>query len=105
MNDEVYKNEFIWDRDKAGENLKKHGISFEIAAKVFSDPFGVYRYDDEHSEYEDRYNAIGFVNDILCVSVFFTDRNGLKRIFSARKAEGEELEIYERNFREIVGCR
>ncbi|GHU68652.1 hypothetical protein FACS189447_11070 [Spirochaetia bacterium] len=69
------------------------------------DPFGVYSYDDEHSEYEDRYNAIGIVDNIVCVSVFFTDRNGLKRIFSARKAEGEELEIYEQNFKEIIGGR
>ena len=105
MNDEVYKNEFVWDRDKAAENIKKHGISFEAAAKVFLDPFGVYRYDDEHSEYEDRYDAIGLVDGVLCVSVFFTDRNGFKRLFSARKADKEELEIYERNFREIIGGR
>lgn len=103
MNDEVYKNEFIWDRDKAAENLKKHGVSFEVAAKVFLDPFGVYSYDDDHSEYEDRYNAIGIVDGVVCVSVFFTDRNGLKRIFSARKAEREELEIYARNFKKIIG--
>jgi uncharacterized DUF497 family protein len=105
MNDVIYDNNFIWNRDKAAENVKKHGISFEVVTKVFLDPFGVYRYDDEHSEYEDRFNIIGVVDGVVCVSVFFTDRNGLKRIFSARKAEGEELEIYARNFREIIGDR
>ena len=29
--------EFEWDEEKAEINKKKHGISFEIAAKVFLD--------------------------------------------------------------------
>jgi uncharacterized DUF497 family protein len=30
---------FEWDRAKAATNVKKHGISFETAARVFADPF------------------------------------------------------------------
>jgi uncharacterized DUF497 family protein len=31
---------FSWDAGKALSNLKKHGVSFEEAATVFSDPEG-----------------------------------------------------------------
>ena len=30
---------FEWDRQKASENLKKHGISFETACQALLDPF------------------------------------------------------------------
>jgi uncharacterized DUF497 family protein len=29
---------FEWDDTKAAENYAKHGVSFELAAKVFRDP-------------------------------------------------------------------
>lgn len=31
---------FEWDESKAAINLVKHGVSFEEAASVFSDPLG-----------------------------------------------------------------
>jgi len=30
---------FQWDRRKATANLRKHGVGFETACEVFSDPF------------------------------------------------------------------
>ena len=32
---------FEWDAGKAAGNLRKHGISFETAARVFADPFAL----------------------------------------------------------------
>ncbi|RUU48293.1 BrnT family toxin, partial [Mesorhizobium sp. M2C.T.Ca.TU.002.02.1.1] len=32
---------FEWDLEKAGSNLRKHGVSFETAVRVFSDPFAL----------------------------------------------------------------
>ncbi len=32
---------FEWDPAKAEANLRKHGVSFETAARVFSDPFAL----------------------------------------------------------------
>jgi len=29
---------FVWDPDKAESNLRKHGVSFPVAARVFADP-------------------------------------------------------------------
>jgi len=32
---------FEWDPDKAASNLRKHRVSFELAMRVFSDPFAL----------------------------------------------------------------
>jgi len=32
---------YEWDTEKARRNEAKHGVSFEQAKQVFSDPFGV----------------------------------------------------------------
>jgi uncharacterized DUF497 family protein len=32
---------FEWDKRKATRNLAKHGVSFEVAALVFADPFAL----------------------------------------------------------------
>ena len=32
---------FEWDPDKAERNLRKHGVSFEVASRVFVDPLAL----------------------------------------------------------------
>lgn len=44
---------FIWDEDKNSANIAKHGLSFEIASKVFDDPYYIEIYDSDHSVEED----------------------------------------------------
>ncbi len=46
---------FDWNSVKARQNLQKHGVSFERAAKVFLDPFAISIYDAEHSEEAQQY--------------------------------------------------
>ncbi len=36
---------FEWDETKARSNLRKHRVSFEIAARVFADPFAMVKQD------------------------------------------------------------
>jgi len=61
---------FDWDPVKAKQNLQKHGVSFERAAKVFLDPFAISIYDDEHSENEDRWIRIGLEeSEVLLIVV------------------------------------
>ena len=55
---------FEWDERKNRINYQKHGISFEAATYVFSDKYYIEMYDFEHSINEDRYIAIGMVNDL-----------------------------------------
>ncbi|UEO01039.1 BrnT family toxin [Acidiferrobacter thiooxydans] len=35
----LYGVRFEWDAEKATANLRKHGVSFEIAREAFFDPF------------------------------------------------------------------
>ena len=83
---------FVWDANKNRENFKKHGIKFEEALTVFQNiPFTVF-YDTEHSDYEDRYVAIGLSNkERVLIVVHFENENGTEiRIISARKATKQE---------------
>src|SRR5260370_36646029 len=49
-----------WDARKAIGNLRKHGVSFEEAATIFSDPEGLDWDDLGHSLSERRSTRIGF---------------------------------------------
>jgi hypothetical protein len=91
--------EFEWDSEKELYNIKHHGISFGIAKKVFNDNFRLEIYDDTHSIYEDRYNTIGLVEEILFV--VYTERKEKIRIISARIATEHERRIYYDNLRNI----
>jgi uncharacterized DUF497 family protein len=51
--------EFSWDDRKAGANLRRHGIPFEEAVTVFSDPLARLYDDPDHSSSEDRFLLVG----------------------------------------------
>lgn len=50
---------FEYDEEKNQINIKKHGIPFTAAARVFFDYDRIELFDDAHSEDENRYNTIG----------------------------------------------
>ncbi|WP_394699308.1 BrnT family toxin [uncultured Sphaerochaeta sp.] len=54
-------------------------------------------FDKEHSnEFEDRYQCIGCLGRFLIILVVLTDKDGIIRIISARKATAkEEAKYYE----------
>jgi len=85
--------DFQWDEKKNSKNKRKHGVSFETASKVFSDPKQFEAYDFKHSLFEDRWMTVG-LSELTVLSVTFTKRNGSIRIISARKAEKDEEEKY-----------
>ena len=87
---------FEWDIDKEQSNIKKHGIGFDAAATVFSDPNRKEFWDEKHSSlYENRYITIGRLrNAIILLTVVYTDRRDFIRIITARLASKEETEIY-----------
>jgi len=84
--------QFEWDADKAALNLKKHGVRFETAAKVFCDENRIELYDSEHSTEEERYNTIGMVDHILFV--VYTERRNRIKLISARPANRKERSLY-----------
>ena len=90
---------FEWDPNKARQNKKQHGISFEQAAAVFKDPNAVSIYDTEHSKGEDRWVTLGLSVDhglvVVCHTFQWTSKSAARiRIFSSRKATRQERQQY-----------
>ncbi len=92
--------QFEWDPAKDETNRAKHDLSFKEAAELFkSDVDYLDIYDEEHSDEEDRFIAIGPIRRGVIV-VAYTERDeGVLRILSARmatKRECQRLEQFER---------
>ena len=91
---------FEWDRNKEKLNIKKHGVTFEQASYVFADTCALNKYDEDHSEYEDRWIILGkSLNEVLLVVVHtFRTKDGVEyvRIISARKATKKEKKVYDK---------
>ncbi|MBA4418131.1 MAG: hypothetical protein C0392_09515 [Syntrophus sp. (in: bacteria)] len=90
--------QFEWDSTKAEENIRNHGISFEEAQTVFYDVFATEFYDDEHSEWEDRFLLLGLSSRLRLVMVChcYRESESVIRIISARKATVNEAKYYRR---------
>ena len=87
---------FEWDEAKNRENQRKHGVSFAEAQTVFFDETAVEFYDDEHSEWEDRFLLLGLSTKLRVLLVCHCLRTGgsVVRIISARKATKNERVLY-----------
>jgi len=57
--------EFEWDPEKAAQNAAGHGVTFEMATEIFTDPFAIERLDDREDYGEDRYVIIGMADNHL----------------------------------------
>jgi uncharacterized DUF497 family protein len=74
---------FEWHEDKAQNNLKKHGISFEEAKTVFNDPLSITIPDTQHSDNEERYIDMGRSSQGQLLVVVYTERQANIRILSS----------------------
>jgi len=80
---------FVWNSGKADKNWRKHGVRFEEAASVFSDPLFVLV--DASRNDETREAAIGFDSTARLLYVMHIEvEASFIRIISARRAELEE---------------
>lgn len=61
------------------------------------------RYDYIHSDDECREKYIGNIEGCYIITIIATDREGLIRLISARKAEKTEVRLYEENAKRIQG--
>jgi len=88
---------FEWDDDKARSNLAKHGVSFELATRVWDDPFLEIYHHVENDE--ERYMAIGMVRGAKILAVVHVyrgdDEEQIVRIISARRATRHEKKTYQ----------
>jgi uncharacterized DUF497 family protein len=90
---------FEWDEGKAAANLRKHGISFELASSIFGDPRILILADTTHSESEERWFSIGLASNGVPTPVadLWTDMGAglIKiRIITARRATATEIRTY-----------
>jgi uncharacterized DUF497 family protein len=86
---------FEWDEKKNSLNRTKHRVEFGEAATIFlNTPLRVF-FDPDHSEFEDRFVAIGIsVNSRTLVVVHCESHSGARvRIISARKATKQEQKL------------
>jgi uncharacterized DUF497 family protein len=86
---------FEWDPRKDATNRSKHGVSFEEASSVFSDPLGLLVDDPRHSVGEQRHVLLGSSKQHRLLAVMFTEREELIRVVSARKVTRRERKSYE----------
>jgi uncharacterized DUF497 family protein len=93
--------QFTWDERKNTANRRKHGVNFETAIRVFSDPHAIFEQDRE-VDGEDRWQAIGRSSDIvllLAAHAYEEDEDEERiRIISARQATPRETEVYFEQF-------
>jgi uncharacterized DUF497 family protein len=85
---------FVWDRQKAESNLRKHGVSFQTACEAFFDPF-VRLLRSEMLGGEEREAVIGITEDWRLLVVVYTFRTAAIRIISARPSTPGERTLYE----------
>ena len=90
---------FEWDGRKALTNQLKHGVSFEEAMTVFSDPLARLFDDSDHSANEAREIIVGLSQKEQLLLVCFTEGEGSVRIFSARTGTKLERQDYEETHR------
>ena len=89
---------FDWDENKEKLNIKNHdGIDFDEASKAIQDYFVLEEFDDAHSTADEkRYACIGEGRNRILYVIFTIRDEEICRIISARLAEPDEREIYER---------
>jgi uncharacterized protein len=90
---------FAWDEAKNKRNIKVHGISFETAREVFSDPLHLSVLDERFDYFEERWITVGAIRDkamVVVAHLYFTEEaEELIRIISSREATSKERKQYE----------
>ena len=88
---------FEWHEAKNRSNNIKHGIDFETAQLVFDDPHCI-SFVERVSDGEERWHAIGSIENIIVIVVVHTYREEASdeviRIISARRATRHEMNLY-----------
>ena len=97
----IHPMEFEWDDTKNRANIRKHGVSFETASRIFERSRQTRR--DGRRDYgEDRYITVGAVDAVAVIVVAHTEREGRIRLISARRASRKEREAWHERIQEPI---
>jgi len=81
---------FVWDRDKAAANLRKHGVDFHEAATAFGDLLSITIPDPQHSIGEEQWLLVGHSLAGRLVVVAHTERGDEIRMATRRERQTYE---------------
>ena len=81
-----------WDEGKRRENIRKHGLDFVGAEKIF-DGYTLTSEDERRNYGERRWATVGLLEGRVVVLVY-TERQEAMRLISLRKATNYERRIY-----------
>ncbi len=84
---------YEWDSRKAAANLRKHGVPFGYACRVFDDARRVEFDASRPRDGEPRRKCVGRIEGRLFV-VVFAERGDVRRIISARRTNASEERAY-----------
>ena len=85
-----------WDEKKNRANQERHGISFNQAQALFTSGIDYLEiFDEEHSDVEERFIAIGPIKHGLVLVVWTEREDDIVRIISARWAMARERKLYD----------
>jgi uncharacterized DUF497 family protein len=92
--------QFEWDEVKATNNVRKHGVSFELARTVFHDKNLLTIADVEHSDAEERWFSVGCTSNGRLITVVYPWSDTSPPVtkiclISARKATPAEITYYQ----------
>ncbi len=87
---------FEYDPEKSRTNLRKHGIDFEQAKKLWK---GSYVEFSAKSEFENRFTIIGFMKGKLYTCIYTLRENKI-RLISCRRSREKEAILYEKSIKE-----
>ena len=87
----VIEGDYEWDQAKAGQNVSKHGVTFQESILALEDPHALTVADEAHG---DREVTFGLTPRGVLV-VVTTERRDRTRIISARKATSHEERGYQ----------
>ncbi len=86
---------FEWDDDKNLINQQKHGVSFEEARGLFESGVDYLEvFDYKHSDFEDRFIAVGPIERGLVVVVYTEREDNVTRIIGVSMANKNEQTLY-----------
>jgi uncharacterized DUF497 family protein len=85
---------FQWDAGNSGKNWEAHQVSQPECEQIFFNRPMLVAPDQEHSQQESRYAALGRTSAGRRLTVVFTVREGFVRVISARDMSRAERRVY-----------
>ena len=86
--------DFIWHEPKRQANLKKHGVDFATAERVFEGP--TFTFEDERDDYRERRWV---TSGLKVVVIVHTETRDEIRVISMREADDDEQLLFFTNLR------